>query len=520
LHSQQFFPDAMRGHLKRPYLFLFDSGTKGVKEPALSTFTGALLDALSTADPDGETIADLRGGLPILSDLVAQISEVFVAPNRSGHTQTHDMPLFRLLLWDMAEALSEAPNSPSSLAILDVLRRGAEECLALSDLPDDIRERCDAILKQCPGYVGSCRLDAGNPVLRSAFFDKLAHFATISDGAVTQQRTMEGDEDWELNGACRFKPHGLKWIDYTYTGVPQPFRLEEAPVSTRGALSLDRLKRKTTTTVEGRIFRALREASWTDRTGQSFRFAAAEPGHDILQAVLPEGKFTRYLFDRDHGKGGAKAGFVMDELGFEPDDWRYLAAQFYDGLLLAEPRDLVVQLWQDGYGARFNVFVEVTSRTGKRGVMRTGWMLKPQMLPSLVTAVPRHDAEAVAPPTPPVLTPQTKGDAWWEALFRLADEQGRAAHMTTLPTPMLLEDYGVIEEGECGSAIVLISDARRGFARWLIKAGLGSQYPKGGAAVFCNLPSQSLERAKAYAMAFARVLALNGVPSRVETYFT
>jgi hypothetical protein len=466
-------------------------------------------------------VAELRGGLPLLSDFAAQISEVSSGPRQSSHTQTHDMALYRLLLWDMAETLSEGAGAPDSHTILNVLQKRREECLALSDVPTHIRKTCDATLKRCPGYLGSCSVDAGNPIQRRAFFDGLMHLALISDGAVTQQRSVEGDEDFELEGARDFSPNGLKWVEYSYEETPNPFRLDDAPLSIRGALSVDRLKRKTHTTVEGRVFRALSEASWSDRKGQSYRFAAAETGHDILQAVLPDGKFTDYLFNRDHDGGGSKARFVIDELGFEPDDWRYLAAQFYDGLLLAEPRDLSIKRWEDGYGARFNVFVEVTSRTGKRGVMCTGWMLKPKMLPSLATAFPdRCEHGLVRPPTPPVLAPQAEDDTWWAKLFVLADERGRAAHAATLPTPMFLENYGVIEEGACGSARVLISDARRGFARWLIKTGHGDSGDKGGAAIYCALTSQSMERAEAYAMAFARVLALNGVPSRVETYYT
>ena len=310
-------------------------------------------------------------------------------------------------------------------------------------------------------------------------------------------------------------------MEYSYAPTPDPFRLEDAPSSIRGALSVDRLNRKSRTTVEGRVFRALSEASWADRIGKSYRFAAAETEQDILQAVLPDGKFTDYLFNRAHDRGGDKARFVMDELGFDPEDWRYLAAQFYDGLLLSEPRDLSIQRWKDGYGARFNVFVEVTSRIGKRGVMRTGWMLEPEKLPRLVTAVPdRCEDGLIKPPAPPVLPPQIEGDARWERLFLLADERGRAAYAATIPTPLLLEDYGIIEEGAFGSASVLIADASSGFARWLIKTGRGDRVNGGGAAIYCTLSSHSSERADAYARAFARVLEFNGVSSRVETCYT
>src|SRR5258708_943724 len=118
--------DRVSEKLKRPCLFLFDGGAEAVKEPALTTFTSALLGAISASAPHGTIVAELRGGLPLLSDFAAQTSAVFSEPRRSGRTQTHDMSLFRLLLWDMAEALSEGTGAPDSLAILDVLRKGRE----------------------------------------------------------------------------------------------------------------------------------------------------------------------------------------------------------------------------------------------------------------------------------------------------------------------------------------------------------------------------------------------------------
>jgi hypothetical protein len=273
--------------------------------------------------------------------------------------------------------------------------------------------------------------------------------------------------------------------------------------------------------IEGLIFEALREASWTDSKGEAFNFLAAEPGQDILQAVLPDGKFTHYLFNRDHKDGGPKAKFLVDELGFSADDWRYLAAQFYDALLLSKPRDVEVRKWDQGYGARFNVYVEVTSRSRKSGILRTGWMLRPGGMPSLSTAVPDHGNEGVVkPPLPAVIKPGKPGDEWWTSLFLLADDHGRNAHDAVLPTPMVLEGFDVIEEGAWGSAFVVVSDARKGFARWLIKTGRGDRGYRGGAAIYFSSRSQSAERAEAYALAFARVLALNGVPSHVETFFS
>ena len=516
-------PEDQASKQQRPYLFLFDGEAQNVEEPALSTFTKALLTAISVADPHGTLVAELRGGLPLLSEFAEQISEVSSEPRRStsGVKKSHNMALYRLLLWDMSETLSEGNGAPDARSIFDVLRIKREECLVVSDMPEEMRGACDARLRECPGYVGSCAIDPGNPVQRRAFYEGLMHLALITDGSVIQQRSVDGDEYCELEGARHFVPNGLKWTGERYGAMPEQFRLEDAPLSTRGALSVDRINRKTHVTVEGRVLSALVKASWADRQGQSYRFAAAESDQDILQAVLPDGKFTDYLFNRNHPKGGPKARFIIDQLDFIPDDWRYLAAQFYDGLLISGPRDLRIERWDGGYGARFNCLINVTSRTGKSGILRTGWMLEPHKLPRLATAIPdREDDTVVSPPAPPVLRPELKGDERWSALLALCHEHGHAAHETTLPTPMILTNYNVIEDGQCGVAHVHIADARRGFARWLVRSGHGNRGYKGGASVSCRVRSQSLERAKAYAKAFARVLAFNGVPCSVRTHYT
>src|SRR5690554_657939 len=149
---------------RTPCLFLFDGHAEGVPEPALQACTGFLLKAVSTADPGGELVAELRGGLSTLSGFATQIIKVSSAPGRYGHTQAHDMALFRLLLWDMAEALAEGAGAPSSLPILNVLRKGSEECLTLSDMPEQMREICKEQLRDTPGFVGLFPIDPGNPI--------------------------------------------------------------------------------------------------------------------------------------------------------------------------------------------------------------------------------------------------------------------------------------------------------------------------------------------------------------------
>ena len=77
------------------------------------------------------------------------------------------------------------------------------------------------------------------------------------------------------------------------------------------------------------MLKRLALAVWSDADGHTYSFEEATGNGDILEALLPDGKFTNYLFNADHKDGRGKAKFFTEDLGIAPDDWRYLAAQFY-----------------------------------------------------------------------------------------------------------------------------------------------------------------------------------------------
>jgi hypothetical protein len=90
-----------------------------------------------------------------------------------------------------------------------------------------------------------------------------------------------------------------------------------------------------------------------------------------------------------------------------------------------------------------------------------------------------------------------------------------------VPTPILIGDkeIQVIAEGNFGSASVNVRDARRGFARWLISEGKAhTRYGRPGAWMSSPTEYSHVERAEAYARAFAEVLRVNGVDAAVEVY--
>jgi len=497
-------------------VFLLDSAVDGVPDHALNYFTGALLSAISAADPQGTIVVQVCGGLPMISGFAEKMTSVHQEGRGSGHTISYDMEVYKTLIWDMADATASGWRSIDIEAMMDVLRRRDCEVLAVSDFPDAIRDAVDAALRKLPGYVGAFALDAGNPIQRHSFYDHLLDLGWIQNGTVLQETTYEGDHFDALNGAVDFKPGGLLWKPHFWAYEPEAPKLAKVAISERGQISLDRLNAKRSNSVEERVFRGLDGARWSDKNGGEYAFEAAAQGRDILQAVMPDGKFTKYLFDRDHKDGGGKAKFFIETLGFDPDDWRFLAAQFYDGLLLSEPRDLEVKHWEQDFGAKFNVYVRVRSRTGAAAIVRTGWMLRPGQLPQLVTAFPDQDqATVVEPPAPPIVAPSAHADAFNAELFGLAFAAGLQAHDATQPTPLFLKDYDVVEEGESGNASIVIRDTLGGFGRWARQNEKGQIVEGEGLHIPAPSKSQSIDRNEASARAFARVLALNGVAASI-----
>ena len=499
--------------------FLFDGSAEGPTDPPLAFFVAAVLDALGNADTKGITRSRLMTGLPMLHRLATRTTAVHGEGRSSGHTESHDVATYKYVVWEWLDSLSLTWSTVDRDKGSEIFRLHTGECVAFVALDPALRAKVDAALRTTPGYVGAFEIDPGNPMHRIGFIEKLNYMAAITGGAVVQERSYEGDEDWPLEGADRFKPGGLRWepIGWLYTEGPPA--LPKLTLSDRGAQAADGYLRKHQDSVEGRVLRAIERAYWLNPENRTFRFALTEDEGDFLEALMPDGKFTGYLFNRDHKDGGPKATFFIDVLGIEPEDWRYLAAQFYHGILAADPEKLEFREWNAGYGMRFNVNIRVRGRGGVAAVVRTGWMMRPGSLPALSSAMPGdRDAELPEAYDPPILPPGARGDTEWELLWAWANVAGHQAARTCVPTPMYIVGGEVISEGECGTALVRVQDAPRGFARWLKDHGVGETDNSGGVVMFSPVASQSRDRAIAWAREVIVVLKLNGIAAEMKTF--
>jgi len=112
-----------------------------------------------------------------------------------------------------------------------------------------------------------------------------------------------------------------------------------------------------------------------------------------------------------------------------------------------------------------------------------------------------------------------QGNDFYAEVYARAHASGLASYESTVATPMLVSvnDAAPQVAAECGSAFVAVNDARTGFARWLLGAGLGERRIGGGVMVFAPNLTQSFEKARNYAQAFAYVLRENDLPCDIVT---
>lgn len=478
----------------------------------------AFLSALSASDPGGKTHSCVMRGDILLGPLCEKVTAVSREPKRSSHTVSHDGALYRTIIWDLADALESQWGTLDLHAFPLILGRHRVYCVTVAHLAAALRVAIDNRLRTSAGYLGAVEVDIGNPIQKSLFVDFLIPDAVITNGTVVLELSLEGYEETDFNGASQFLPNGTTRVpegELISLHSPLPSR----PLSNHGRISEERYDGKRSFTVYDRVLTALSRLRSKLEEPATFSFNQSEASGAILEADLPENKFVQYLLNPDHKDGTGKAKFFKEELGIEADDWRYLAAQFHEGLRTTDFTKLKVKEWDGGFGASFNCVLPVVGRNNRVAMIETNWIAKPGVLPQLSTAFPAAPKSNVdlEQDRSKILPVPLLGDARWEALYALADENGGAAASMCVPTPVRRVGSRVEMEGAIGAALVRVPDARKEFARWLVRSGKGSRHPLSGAFIYVMWRTRSHDRAVAYAKAFAEILALNGVKCSVQS---
>jgi hypothetical protein len=473
----------------------------------------AFLNALETADPEAKTWSSLLSGYMIASALAEKTIAARAEPKSRGDTVGLDMELFRTVIWDLADTIATQWHTLNRQTFPTALGHDAIYCVAIPSLPNDVRTPVDRSLIKARGYLGALEIDRGNPI-QVRLMEMLRQDAVIRHGEILLELSPEGQSDTQVSGASSFMNGEIR-VPYSTLTRHAPAKLSELALSPRGRMSLERYEGKRRFTVEERVIDAL---SKLQRSTLTFDFELSE-NRPLLEATLPPSNFLKNTLDPSRSDGGPTALFFREVLGIYPKDWRYLASQFHQGLKKHSLNELQIKSWEGGFGARVICDIPILGLNGRTAMVKTAWNMLPGAIPSLSTAYPAEEIPLASSIHPHVVKGDLEGPSRWTALHALAEEAGQKAARDCVPTPVRIAGSSEMRmEGVSGISWVCVPDARRGFARWLLRTNR-TLYKRGkGAIVQATTGTLSHERSLAFAKAYAAVLELNGVAATVESW--
>lgn len=469
---------------------------------------GTTEDALETSGDDQPSSGSLLGMRHVsLSPGSARADQINYEP---------DEERFKTVICDLAETLSAQPSTVNEQELLVRLAQGLVWAVAPSGLADEQALIIDAELREFGPYLGMAKLDLGNVTHRQIMIEDMHHEdVVLGPGGITY-RIEHGLPEEDRHEAMFLaeelgsgRPPALLEED-EFEEILPPLNYPARP-SERGELSRQRVAGKMEMSHRERLGRALLEHFEGLQDGERVSFSTARE-EGVSEFHFPPEKFTRYLLNLDHPEGRGKALLFVNELGIQPNDWRFLASQIEQAMATAP----IYRAGKNAQGFTHGAYVLVNGRTGKTLVLETGWILEPGQPARFVTAYPAK-AELAAElnaPTPIVVEPSLTGDQRWAETYRIAHAAGEKAASAAQPTPMVVEGHGTEWEGLCGFGWAQLPNGRHPMAKWLVRNNHGySTSP--GVRVPSPVRTQSLDRNRAYAEAFATVLRANEVECSV-----
>lgn len=514
----------------KPVLFLFDSDHPDAGNAYGYKFDSAFLCALKAVDRTRAARSLVLRGDLLLDSLCYKPSRVSSTDwtrskrnglgTRSSSTElSADMELFKLLIGDLCNALESQWHTLNLVDLPELLMRlHTLACIFLPSFPSGYRSPIDNRLRRHPYYLGAVVPDLSNPLQRELIVDSLFRDAFIEGGVVYMPLDIEGHLDGDFHGADNFSEQGI-------VALPMEEFAERSPSipilrkrSARAMVTLMRLQNRRALDIHQRLASQLSSLETGRNSPIEYDWDLKQLPNAPDEVEVQARKLTNYLLDPSHENGRAKAKFFVQELGIAANDWRFLHGQFIDALGNASFEDVRL----DDYGIRFNALLAIQGRNRRTATVNTAWIVRPKERAALVTAFPgaKGAASQAGAQSPAVVSPDLIGADRWEAIFELAKMAGARAETECVPTPMKIKGGELIMDGECGGAYVMVPDARKGFARWLKTTGHGKRSYRGGVSFYAETDTQSVDRATAYAEAFARVLRRNGIECTVIKYLT
>jgi hypothetical protein len=511
------------------FLFSIEQLERRAIGPYSSPAFRPLFAAVLQADSAGDFSCCVISGDLLLHNLAYRIGSVRfegratkTALRGVEHVEQGDPKLFQTLIWDFCDALGHAWHSLDQQAMPDHLAQWDIYAIGLSALDPSAASFIDGELRRQDAYLGAFEVDSGNPIQQRVMIGGLPHAfdyvrrSLLFDPWATEDPfdppplTRHGDEWWV----------GLPLADVEYRDDAQRVTAPQLPsseLSDRGALSAAILARRAGPTHLEQLAQALTHLR-VERGTPTFEVdVGAMPR--ASDAVIEEQKLAGYVLNPCHKSGKHKARVFKSALGLEADDWQFLASQLKAGLGGATT---IHKVRSEDHGVKYHVLAPITGLNGRVKPVLSAWEVRAAEPPRLTTAYVYegdvHPDDLAQLPPPLIVRRELSGTERWKALWEIANEAGLSAAKALIPTPMLVVGKGVREwvpEGEFGTAEIAVPDARRGFARWLVTNGHAHTMRGKGAVMLAS--GFSVQRAKAYAEAFAAALDANGVAATVTT---
>lgn len=99
-------------------------------------------------------------------------------------------------------------------------------------------------------------------------------------------------------------------------------------------------------------------------------------------AILPEGKFTKYLFDGEHPNGLAKGRAISSRLGYSIENWQ----EFRDAIQKGAVKYPAIKKESDGHGQRYEQKMVLMGLKNNPANVVVGWIERPNGEVSMTSA--------------------------------------------------------------------------------------------------------------------------------------